>query len=148
MSRYLSNSEADLYFESRLDSELWDTISETDKDKLEATARRLLNALNYSGDKHSPTQDNEFPRGEDTVVPTDIKNACCEVMFALLDGRSPEYEREMLGQQTSAATGISYDTDPDIVDVARLHNIPSNVAWNMLRPYLRDGSAITLVRVN
>jgi len=148
MSRYVENSEADLYFESRYDSALWDTVSETDKDKLEATARRLINALNYVGSKHDEDQDNEFPRGDDTTVPQAIKDACCEVMYAILDGRNVEYDHETLGQQRSAASGVSVNTDPDIVDVARLHNIPSSVAWNLLRPYLRDGSAITLVRMD
>jgi hypothetical protein len=148
MTPYVNNSEADLYFESRYDSTLWDSVSEDDKTKLANNATRLLNALNWAGDKHDEDQDNEFPRGDDTTVPTDIKNACCEIMYALLDGRSPEYERELIGDNSLATSGVRRAIDPGIVDVARLHNIPSSVAWNMIRPYLRDGSAITLVRVD
>lgn len=148
MTPYVTNSEADLYFESRYNSELWDEITEAEKDRLRTTATRLLEALNYCGEKHDADQENEFPRGDDTVVPQAIKDACCEIMYALLDGRDPEYEREMIGDNSMGTSGARRSIDPDIVDVARVHNIPSSVAWNMIRPYLRDGSAITLVRVN
>jgi hypothetical protein len=148
MTPYVTNSDADLYFESRYDSALWDTTSETDKTKLLTSATRLLDALNYCGDKHDAEQENEFPRGDDEEVPQAIKDACCEIAYALLDGRNPEYEREMAGDNSLGTSGVRRGIDPDIVDVARVHNIPSSVAWNMIRPYLRDGSAITLVRVN
>lgn len=145
---YVTNSEADTYFESRYNSDLWNTITEDIKTKLIATATRYLEALNWAGCKNDENQVLEFPRGADTTVPQDIKDACCEIAYALLDGRDVETERELLGQSSSGAAGSRVANDPDIVDVARLHNIPSAVAWNKIRPYLRDGSVVTLSRVD
>jgi hypothetical protein len=148
MPTYIENSEADLYFESRYNSGLWDETSEADKTKLLATASRYLQSLNWAGDKADEDQELEFPRGDDTDIPDDIKNAVCEIAYALLDGRDIEFERELIGQSSAAAAGSRTTTDPDTVDVAKLHGIPSTVAWNLIRPYLRDGSAITLVRLD
>lgn len=146
MSSYVTNAEADLYFESRFDSGLWNIALEAEKTQVLATASRYLSPLNWAGDKADADQVLEFPRGEDTDIPEDIKSAVCEIAYALLDGRNIEYEREMIGQTGVAALGSRLATDPDSVDVARLHGIPSVVAWHLLRPYLRDGSAVTLVR--
>jgi hypothetical protein len=144
---YVSNSDADLYFESRYESDLWNNVSEDDKTKLEVTARRLINNLNFAGDKHDSSQSDEFPRGDDTDVPQAIKDACCEIMYALLDGRNVEFEQELIGDTLAVTSNIRRNIDAGTVDVARVHGIPSIVAWNLLRPYLRDGSVITLSRV-
>lgn len=148
MNTYATNSQADEYFESRYDSALWDGTSEVEKEKLLVTASRYLTNLNWAGDKADEDQVLEFPRGDDTDIPDDIIHATCEIAYALLDGRNIEYERETLGQSSVAAVGARLASDPNSVDVARLHGIPSIVAWNLLRPYLRDGSAITLVRMD
>ncbi len=36
----------------------------------------------------------EFPRGSDTAVPDDIRRACYEIAYNLLDGKDPEMELE------------------------------------------------------
>lgn len=148
MASYVTNSEANAYFLTRYNSGLWDTISEENKTKLLATASRYLSPLNWAGDKTDEDQELEFPRGGDTSIPDLIKNAVCEIAYQILDGRDVEYEKELVGEMKSAAGGTRLESDPETVDVARLHGIPSSVAWNLIRPYLRDGSAITLVRVD
>lgn len=145
---YVTNTESDLYFESRYNSGLWDAVSEADKTKLLLRSTQLIDRLNFAGDRHDEAQSFEFPRGEDTTVPQDIKDACCEIAYALLDGRDVEVEREILGQSSAGAAASRVSGNPNIVDIARLHNIPSGVAWNLLRPYLRDGSVFTLSRVD
>lgn len=145
---YITNSDADLYFEARYNSELWDITSEENKTKLLTKATQLIDRLNFAGCKNDDAQVLEFPRGDDTTVPQNIKDACCEIAYALLDGRDVETERELLGQSSAGASASRISGNPNIVDIARLHNIPSGVAWNLLRPYLRDGSVLTLSRVD
>lgn len=148
MTAYISNADADVYFESRYDSGLWDATSEANKTKLLATATRLIDRLNFAGDKHDEDQELEFPRDDDTEIPSDIKYACCEIAYAILSGRDPEYEAMLLAQTTASNEGGRLVNDPNIVNVAQVHSIPSQLAWNFLRPYLRDGSIITLSRVS
>lgn len=148
MTAYITNGDADLYFESRLDSDLWDETNETNKTKALATATRLIDRLNFEGDKTDDDQSLEFPRGGDTSIPQDIKDACCEIAYALLTGRDPEYEAEHQGTTTASNEVGRLVTDARSINMAKAHSIPSAVAWNLLRPYLRDGSVFTLSRVD
>jgi hypothetical protein len=146
MGVYISNSDADVYFESRPNSANWDAVSdESKKTKYLTEATRLIDTLNFIGSKADEDQELEFPRGDDTVIPESIENACCEIAYALLSGRDVEYEHELLGSSASNSAGQLTNT---VVNVAKLHGIPSVKAWMYLRPYLRDGSAITLSRVS
>ena len=148
MSSYLTNSEADEYFESRPYSSEWDTINEDEKTKLLAQATRLMERLNYVGNKADVEQELEFPRGDDTEIPSAIKDACSEIAYAILSGRDIEKEHELLGAQGLSNEVGRLSFSVETINLARLHSIPSILAWNFIRPYLRDGSVITLSRVS
>lgn len=145
---YVTNAEADDYFEFRYNSPLWDTLDETTKTKLLVTSSRYLTKLNWAGDKADATQALEFPRGTDTTIPVEIKNGVCEIAYALLDGRDVEYEQELLSHTRLSASVFGVSLDAKTVDVARIHGIPSSLAWSYFRPFLRDGSVVTLVRMD
>lgn len=142
---YLTNSEADVFFETRPDSSVWDTISEEKKTQFLTEATRLIDNLNYAGDKADSEQELEFPRGEDTSIPTSIKNACCEIAYALLTGRNVEYDNELVGASVGNEVGR---IDLKVINIAKIHGIPSIKAWYLLRPFFRDGSSITLNRIS
>lgn len=148
MAQYITNSDADLYFEARFKSDLWNEINEVTKTQLLVTATRLIDRLNFIGDQYDEDQGLEFPRGTDTSVPQDVKDACCEIAYALLNDRDIEYEAELMNQTTASNEAGRLVTDGGIVNLAKVHSIPSQLAWNLLRPYLRNGSEITLSRIN
>ncbi len=53
MDIYGSLDEADAYFAGRLHSEAWDESRDSDKTKALLGARRLIDNLNFKGDKHA-----------------------------------------------------------------------------------------------
>jgi hypothetical protein len=145
---YISVSGADLYFNERLNSEVWTVETVTNKEKALKTATRYINRLNFAGDKTDENQTFEFPRGGDTEIPQEVQDATCEIAIALLDGRDIEFEHEMGNLESSGFGGGRLRSESEWIPEAKAHGIPSIVAWNLLKPFLRDGRHITLNRVS
>jgi len=149
MSQYIDIYNADTYFEGRYNSPLWNPqLSDTVKNQLLITATRLIDSLNFEGTKTVITQALEFPRDNDVDIPQDIKDACCEVAYGLLDGFNPEFEARNLSSPQLSFDRSRINTNTQSLHESRTHGIPSVVAWDKLRCYLRDGSTITLSRVD
>jgi hypothetical protein len=171
-SIYGSIIKANAYFLTRLHSEAWENENATNQTKALYTATRIIDRLNYKGYKHAvylileaatayanvtqaerrvaeASQDLEFPRDADTVVPEDIETACFEIALALLDGVDPDTELENLGVTNQSYSGVktAYNRDQQPIEHL-LHGIPSAMAWRILKPFLRDGRAVTTARVN
>lgn len=170
-SMYGTLTAADSYFATRLHTDAWDNATVSDRSKSLYSATRIIDRLNYKGYKSTtyavvsaytwpdePTQEElraaeasqelEFPRDADTVVPDDIKVACYEIALALLDGVDPDTELENLGVLSQGYSGIRTTFNRDQQPIEHLlHGIPSATAWRILRPFLRDGRAIKLSRV-
>lgn len=139
---------ADSYFTERLGTRAWDNANDTDKFKALAMATRAIDRLNYSGDKADADQELQFPRDDDTEVPSDILIAAYECALAYLDGYDPNIEIENLAisSQGFAEVRDTYDRSFALPHVRM--GIPSVVAWNNLLPYLRDPNYFTISRVN
>ena len=90
----------------------------------------------------------EFPRGPDTEVPEAVRRACYEIAYSLLDGKDPEMELENL-QVTSHGYGeVRAHYERNQVPIQHLINmVPNPIAWNLLRPFLRDADALRLSRI-
>ena len=82
----------------------------------------------------------------DTNIPVDVQIACCEVAFALLDGRDPDLDVEQLVVDSQSYSGVrtSYTRKFALEHIRA--GIPSALAWSYLRPYLRDFRNVTVVR--
>jgi len=174
---YATLDEADIYFAFRLNSAAWDDASNDDKCKAIVTATRAIDRLNFAGlrtsdytrfsnanisagyvfgpevldpsaDTPSPGQALEFPRNGATTIPEDIKNACCEIALALLDGVDPEQEMRGLGSTSQRFAAASVTFDPESARMAIRHGIPSHLAWTWLLPYLADPLEINTKRVS
>jgi len=143
---YCGISFADEYFETRYPSTVWDDASDTDKLKVLYQATRLIDNLNFAGDKYDDDQELEFPRGDDTEVPNNIKLATCELAYALLDGADPEMEAQSVFQTASVFDVVRINRHQNLVPTRILHGIVSMQAWTFLQPFLRDPSSITLSR--
>lgn len=141
-------SYADSYFYDRYGADGWWDESELNKRRLLNTATLIINNLNFTGDKSDPDQEDEFPRGTDTEVPVQIKRACCEIALCIMNGSEPNYDFDTLFDASTNLDIGRLTTDPNQVNIAKVHGVPSIVAWGMLRPFLRDGSVITLSRVD
>jgi hypothetical protein len=147
MNPYIDTSDANTYFGERFDSGAWDTASESDKLKALKTGTRAIDRLNFLGVKTDESQELQFPRDDDTVVPDDIKWACCEIAYALLDGIEPELEFENLDMSSQGYGSVRSTYNRDDKPIHMICGIVSSVAWRYLLPYLRDGRAIDVTRV-
>ncbi len=137
-NQYATISEADTYFAGRLNVDAWDDANTTNRNKalIEATTR--IDRLNFYGAMTETDQTLQFPRDDDTDYPDDIKYACAEIAFALLDGVDPEIEFENLNLVSQGIGNVraTYDRTSPPEHIAA--GIPSIIAWRFLKPYLRD----------
>lgn len=148
MASYLTIAEAQAIFDERLNTDAWDDATESNKTKALAMATKIINQLNFIGDKVDDDQANEFPRGEDTEAPDDILNACAEIALALLDGVNPEMELEALSIEQMNIDAIKSTYDRSNLPEHIIAGIPSSTAWRYLKPYLRDNRSVDLHRVS
>ncbi len=146
--QYLSRAAAQVYFSRRLRTDAWDSAEPAEQDKALAQATRLIDQLNYAGDKSSSSQTLQFPRGGDSEIPEAIASACCEVAIQLLDGVDVDREGKNVNIQEHGFTTVRTKRDTSFVQDWVLAGIPSQTAWNFLSPFLRDPGDITLSRVN
>lgn len=177
MAYYGTYNEAVTYFEGRLHTDAWDSASTSNRVKALTQATLLIDNLNYKGVKAAvydimydaegvrytgddfPTEDEiiaaditqplEFPRGKDTAVPTNIKYACFEFAFALLEGFDPDIaaEEARVTKRHYSAVGTTY-ADGDLSSEYLLYGIPNGTVWRWLLPYLVDNRSVKLRRVN
>jgi len=172
---YGTLAEANTYFDERLHSTAWTDSADADKPKALNQARIAIDNLNFKGVKSavydvmydssgnliSPqpsettiiaadaTQALEFPRGSDTVVPEQIKQAQWEEAVMLLDGVDPvsEYEALRVKRQGYSSVRTTYaDNDSSAEHLA--YGIVSPRAWMLLKPYLLFEDNLRFSRVN
>lgn len=148
MTPYVTNTEANTYFESRLHSEAWDTATSTNRTKATKEATLIIDRLNFLGEKFSEDQERQFPRYDDSTVPDDIKNATCEIALALLDGVDPDMEYENLFMQSQQYANVRSTYDRTRSPENIVAGVPSVRAWRYLRPYLRDQQSVHLNRIS
>jgi hypothetical protein len=170
---YLAPSDAQTYFDGRLNSDAWNNASLSNQTAALLQATRAIDRLNFAGLRTydynqrlttltdtgvitnnnivtpSPVgQDHEFPRDGNTTVPEEILIACCECAIAFLDGVDPELELQSLSSVHQGFAAVRETYDPHVVKLAYRHGIPSMVAWTYLYPFLADPSEVQFRRVN
>ena len=145
---YIDITDADQFFNDYvLDSDAWDIAEYNQKTVALNEATILIDRLNFAGSKNDSAQTLQFPRGTDTVVPDDIKRACCYIALELLDGINLDFEFNnlFLKQHSFGGASSTYDRTSHAEHV--IAGIPSIRAWRLLRPYLRDSREINIDRV-
>ena len=145
---YILLVDADFYFSARFENDVWFAASDSKRLNALSAATRYIDRLNYHGTKTLATQFLEFPRNDGTIVPEDIKTACCEIAYNLLDGRDPEFESEHAHVAQSGIASVRMVKDTDNTPIHILYNIPSSIAWAYLRPHLADINTLQLQRIN
>jgi hypothetical protein len=166
MAAYATTTEADAYFDTRLHSQLWEGASPSDKTKALAQATRAIDRLRFIGQRHSvyltiqngntdsvaiaqavAEQPLEFPRDADEEVPEDIKIACYEEAFTLLDGKDPDAELEDLPVVSQGYSSVRVTVDRSFVQEHLNAGIVSPRAWRYLKPYIAEAREVRLNRV-
>lgn len=153
---YGSLAEAEEYFSGRLHTDAWDDSTSSEKTKALLAARRLMDNLNYKGDKHAvwlykqsvsapsvkdsgdeaaylaairqadATQPLEFPRGSDVIVPEVIRIAQYELAYNLLDGVDPQMELENLAVTGQGHADVRTQFDRAMLPIEHLVNLIPN----------------------
>ena len=95
------------------------------------------------------SQELEFPRGQDTEVPTEIKWACYEIALAIIEGFDPEdaVDRLHIVRQSYSAVKTTYDSDSASIEYLG-YGIPTARVWRWLRPYLSGENPIKISRAD
>lgn len=95
------------------------------------------------------TQALEFPRGQDTEVPTQIEWATYEFALALIEGFDPEdaAEKASVIKQGYAAVSTTY-ADGSQSQEYLVYGIPTARIWNWLKPYLTNDRVVRISRVD
>ena len=168
-AKYGTVQEADAYFACKLHEAAWSTSRAEDREPALIEASRIIDGLNFKGMKNSVylvleanpdatlaeqraanlTQDLEFPRGADTLVPSRVQWACFEIAYALLDGVDPEMELENMSMTNHGIGTVrsSYNRNQEPLEHF-MNGVPSATAWKYLRPFLRDDRGRRLSRIS
>jgi hypothetical protein len=159
---YVTVAEAGIYFQSKLQTAAWDKASFDMQQKALYESTRIIDSLKLTGCKADRDQVLRFPRmhqlAEDTdpesetygelipTVPTDVKEACCEIALALLQGVDPTHEYNLLSRQVHGYATTRQQKDTTLLEPHILAGVPSLEAWKFLVKYLRDFNGVNLVR--
>lgn len=134
------------YFTNRTNSTAWTDATNAQRVTALIEATQLIDNLNFKDDKTVSTQYLEFPRGGDTVVPTNIQNASYELALRILDGFDPDNEMESLRSSSQSYDGIRESYHSGVFPEWTMAGIISARAWRLLKPFLRDPRILTISR--
>lgn len=152
MAAYDTYDNADVYFATRLHVAEWTRSTQTEKTIALTEASARIDRLRFAGEKVEDDQDLKFPRYDDgttdLITDTDIKIACYEVAFALLDGVDPDLELENLAVLSRGISSARTTYDRGEVPEHFAAGIPSAYAWSFLKPFLRPSGTIKIHRVS
>ena len=177
MASYGTLSAANIYFASRLHVYDWDISAVADRQKALQSATDLIDQFDYIGQKYpvqvvedaitavngdcttdanqealrvaEESQDLEFPRGDSSTIPSEIETACYLIAKALLSGRDPDADLESLSVKSAAYGGVRTAYQRDGANQEHMaHLIPSPQAFNLIRPFFREGDSFSVKRVS
>jgi len=148
ISPYCSIDTANQVFLEMLGTAAWDGASEADQDKALRSATRMIDRLNFLGEKADENQSRQFPRGTDTTIPKNIVIATCLIALSLLDGRDTEMELMDLSVTQHRIGPVNTNYDRNKVPDHILAGIPSLEAWLYIKPYLRQHGSLIVSRTS
>jgi len=125
---------------------IWANSSEAARAACLGEATNLIDMLNFEGDKTDEEQELEFPRDGDTEVPTPIIHAAYEIAYQILSGRDVDIELENVEKVAVAFGQRRVDKEKSFVSEAKTNGIPSERAWKLLKPFLRDPHKVKIIR--
>ena len=143
---YADETFGDDYMGDRLNTQEWDDADSATKAKALRHATHLLNHLNYVGARTDPDQESEFPRNGETEVPTEVKQACCEVALELLRDKFPESSDDAAGKTSESVGDASVSFDKGRTLYRENAHLPSSVAFHLIAKWLVNPRHVRLLR--
>lgn len=164
---YLTPTEAQAFFDLRLNADAWTNATEQQQTAALFQATKIIDRLQYTGVRWTDyetsvlglsvtSQSLEFPRATIQLVhladnppttPEDVLIACCLIALALLDGVDPEIEMQNIGTVSQGFASLRETYDSVVIREAFRAGVPSVEAWNYLVPYLKDPRELSFRRV-
>lgn len=130
---FVSEADADAYFDARFGSDAWEDASSDDQEKALKQATRHLGRVRFVGVRATATQALAFPRAypynddpdrQSTApaIPQSIKDACCEEALSLLqsaadpsgDAASRRAALQAQGVASFSVPGLSESYSPNV----------------------------------
>ena len=152
MAQYATTVEAQTYFDGKLHISAWVEADEDQRNRALREATIRIDQLVFRGARTDDAQDLEWPRINtiyaDDVIPQRVKDAVCEIAYALLDGFEPELDTESLAVTSEGYSAARTTYDRVSVPEHFAAGIPSALAWKYLKPLLGDVRGIKLSRVS
>lgn len=151
---YGSTVTGDVYFATKLYTEVWDSATENQRNRALIEASRRIDRLRFRGHKTNESQTLEWPRVDpkeifkDNEIPEAILIATYECAYALLDGVNPDKEYENLASSAEGYSSVRSTYNRTTVPEHYANGIPSFLAWQFLRPLLCSDKEIRLSRVS
>lgn len=112
-------------------------------------ATNLIDTLHFIQRKADADQIREFPRGNDTEVPVEVAQACCEIAGALLRGKTLDdiAESDGIAAESVGDASVSYSEGGARELLEKSGQLPSPQAYRLLREWIADPRRINLRRV-
>ena len=149
---YVTEAEAGVYFQDRLDIAAWDEAVVSEREKALVTATNYLDSLNWVGTAVSDTQSLAFPRdGEyfepklgydtslDTTVPDRILKATYELAYHFLNNDGLLDDTGTVTNLRISTIQLDIRTEPAKIPL---------VVRNLIRPLLYNGGRNMWWRAN
>jgi len=141
---YVTLAEMETYFYQRLGVRAFDNASQTDRLKAGTMSTSMIDRLNFHGEKADSDQSTEFPRGGDSTTPQDIKDACCEIILALLEDVDINLEYDSLAMISDTFLRAKSHRDTGMTVEHIVVGIPSRIAWQILKPYVMSPNTFNI----
>ncbi len=140
---YVTLTEGNAYFASRLRAEAWDQAPDTEKTKAIEMTEKIITRISFKG--LQDTAELLFPR-DVGFTPPRFSEAIFEEALSLLNGNDNEKDLADLHVKTTNLAGFSTTVNELTERPWILHGLTSPVAWNCLAPYVIDPRSVQLTR--
>lgn len=137
---FITKEDADIYFDERYDSKIWQDTDDETKEKLLITASRKINSFDYTGEKADETQPMEFPRNYGT--PQDIKDAVCEEAISMLSQENNVHKKNQENNISSISLGAGSVSYSGFQKTAVEKEIISHTALYLISKWMKKGYAM------
>jgi len=154
---YISLEDANTYFTTKLNSNIWDSSNDTDKSKALIQATNNIDMLLFQGVKRIPTQALQFPRYfsyyklntdmfiTELDIPVEVEKACCEEAIALLTNIvSPNQRYEL---QRQGVKSVSFGDASESYTAGLNNTLISTTAKQLLSPYIANSVPVLRRRI-
>lgn len=142
---YNTEEELTTYYTTRLNTGVWTNANESDKLAANTMAGKRIDMLSFIGTRTATTQEHEFPRNDETDIPTIIKEAHAEIVLKFLQGYDSEESANEVTAKKRTFSGVSTTYDTDTPRPWLTTGVMSKTAWELMLPWLSDSTSVRIV---